>query len=231
MADREHPGRYEVTDQQIQAVLDRVQRSFPAIVVKYDAQNFRAEVQPAIRIRASNGQQITPDVVEIPVKWPSWGGVSIVGKLVPGDEVLVECMDRNWRPWLLAGGIVDDVSIGGRQAGYAVAKPAQVSDGRRPDPLGAGEAVRVGMNDGSSTIVLMDTGQVRIQSSDVRLGSSLSPTLPVARDTDDVVAAAALVAWGNAIATFTGGAVPNPWVLGVTPVGDVKATSTEVTST
>jgi len=231
MADRENPGRYDVTNEQIEAAFDRAQRSFPGIVARYDAQTLRAEIQPAIRIRTANGQQITPTTVKIPVEWPSWGDIAIQGKLEPGDEVLVECMDRNWNAWLLAGGVVDYNAIGGRQAGYAVAKPAQVSDGRRPTPLGPDEAVRIGRKDGSSTVVLMDDGQVRIQSSDVRLGSSLGTPLPVARDTDDVVAATALVTWGNALAAFTGGVVPNPWVLGVTPVGDVKASSTEVEST
>jgi hypothetical protein len=231
MADSETPGRYEVTEGQINTALERVQRSFPAIVVSYDAQTMRAEVQPALRIRSKNGQQTTPTVVTIPVDWMSWGDHVIQGVLTQGDEVIVECMDRNWLAWLEAGGVADYNAIGGRQAGYAVAKPRQLSSGKRPGPLGAGEAVKIGKRDGSSTVLLMADGQVRIQSGDVRLGSSAGVPLAVARDTDDVVAATALVSWGAALATFTAGAVPNPWVLGVTPVGDVAASSTEVTST
>jgi hypothetical protein len=229
MADKENPGRYEVTEGQINTALERVQRSFPAIVVSYDAQTMRAEVQPALRIRSKNGQQTTPTVVTIPVAWPSWGEFVIQGVLSKGDEVLVECMDRNWLAWLEAGGVADYNAIGGRQAGYAVAKPRQLSSGKRPGPLGAGEAVKIGKRDGSSTVLLMADGQVRIQSGDVRLGSSAGVPLAVARDGDNVLAGAALFAWGNALFGATG--VANPWTQGVTPVGDVDASSTEVTST
>ena len=105
-----------------------------------------------------------------------------------------------------------------------------MSNGRRPGPLGAGETARVGRKDGSSTVIIMDSGQLRVQSDDVRLGSSTGLPLAVARHTDDVVAAATLFAWGAAIAASPA-AVPNPWVQGVTPVGDIKASSTEVEST
>jgi hypothetical protein len=230
MADKEKPGRYEVTKAQIDTAFDRAQRSFPAIVVSYDGQTMRAEVQPAIRIRSKNGQQTTPTVVTIPVDWMSWGDHVIQGVLTQGDEVLVECMDRNWLAWLESGGVADYNAIGGRQAGYAVAKPRQLSNGKRPGPLGAGEAVKIGKRDGSSTVVLMADGQVRIQSSDVRLGSTGGATAPVARDSDNVLIAATMKTWADALAVATG--VVNPWVAGPTlPIGTVNASTTEVTST
>lgn len=169
MPDRDKPGRYEVTNQQIQAALERAQRSFPGIVVKYDAQTLRAEVQPALRIRTSRGQQVTPSTVVIPVAWPSWGEFGLQGKLSPGDEVIVECMDRNWLAWLSSGGVADYNAIGGRQAGYAVAKPMQVSDARRPTPLGPGEELRFGRKDGLATVVVTNDGRIRLQGVDVEL--------------------------------------------------------------
>ena len=229
MADRANPDRYQVTNEQIKAVLERRQRSFPGIVVSYDAQTMRATVQPALRIRSANGQQTTPKSVQLPVAWPSWGEIVIQGKLAPGDEVIVECQDRNWLAWLQQGGVVDYNAIGGAQAGYAIAKPTQVSDGRRPQALGPGEAVRVGRRDGSSTVVIMDDGQLRVQSTDVRLGSAVGLPLAVARDNDPISAGAVLFAWGAALTVATG--VPNPWTQGVTPVGSIDASTTEVTST
>jgi hypothetical protein len=195
MADKETPGRYEVTEGQINTALERVQRSFPAIVVSYDAQTMRAEVQPALRIRSKNGQQTTPTVVTIPVDWMSWGDHVIQGVLTQGDEVVVECMDRNWLAWLEAGGVADYNAIGGRQAGYAVAKPRQLSSGKRPGPLGAGEAVKIGRRDGLTTVVLMSDGRVRIQATEVEmtagagfsdfltsLHTSIAGWVPVAND-------------------------------------------------
>jgi hypothetical protein len=62
----------------------------------------------------------------------------------------------------------------------------------------------------------------------VELGSAAAPKVPVARDGDSVLCGATLFAWGNALSAATG--VPNPWTLSVTPVGDVQASSTEVSS-
>jgi len=238
VADPENPDRFGVTAAQIELALARSQRCFPAIVVSYDEETMRAEVQPALRIRgAKTGSQTTPTVVTIPVAWPSWGDFVIQGVLEPGDEVLVECVDRNWLAWLQAGGVVDYNAIGGRQAGYAVARPLALSNGKAPGKLGQGEAVKIGKRDGSATVVIMADGQVRVQASDVRLGSSVGAPLAVGRDTDPVTMLAVITTFFTQVAAVLN--APGP-VIGapatITPIvtttiGTIAATSTEVTST
>ncbi len=231
MPDNDQPSDIDVHSVAIASVLDRFQCSFPGLVVEAADSQGRVKVQPAIRIRARNGQQLTPKVVLLPVEWPSWGGgaYGVQGKLAVGDEVLVRCQDKNWLAWLEVGGEVDDRAIGGHQSGYAVATPVQLSKPRRLDPLPASVAMQVGTTDGQTTVVLGEDGSISVQSGNVRLGSSASPALPVVRDTDPVDTNAAFTAWRTAMEAAVLPVVVPPLI--GTAIGRSAATSTEVTST
>lgn len=219
MANPDDPTENDTIRAEIRAAKSRWDNEFPAIVESYDEQTLRATVQPAIRIRAKSGQQITPSPVTIPVEWISWGPHVFQGKLVKGDEVIVECMDKNWNTWLLTGGVVDDVAIGGSSAGYAVAKPRQLSTVNRPTPLAPGEEIKIGRKDGLTTVTLLSDGTIKLAGVDVELtaGAGLSQFLtvlhtaigvwvPIAND-GGAALQAALAGW-LALTPPTGGAPP-----------------------
>jgi len=230
MSGADQPSAIDVHRVAIAATLARFQCCFIGIVTQPEGPDGRVVVQPAIMIATKSGQQVPASPVTIPVAWPSWGGIVIQGKLSVGDEVLVECQDRNWLSWLESGGVVPYTGTGGHQAGYATATPAQLSAPNRPPPLPATTLMLIGTKDGATTIVLGVDGSVSVQSSIVRIGASTSPALPVARDLDTITPGAALFTWAAALTVATG--VPNPWTAGVGPsVGTVSATSVEVTST
>ncbi len=232
MPNNDDPSEIDIHAVAMASALDRFQCSFPAIVTQAANALGRVTVQPAIRIRSRNGQQLTPKAVVIPVAWPSWQGYVMQGRLAPGDEVLVRCQDKNWLAWLESGGVIDDTAIGGHQSGYAVAEPIQLSKARMPGPLPAGTALRIGTTDGATTVVFGDDGSIGVQSGAVRLGASASPALPVARDSDPVSQSASLEAFMSAVAGFINAAVPGTVVFPVAdPIGAVSATSVEVTST
>jgi hypothetical protein len=233
MANNDQPTDANVHTVAILSVLDRWQCSFPGIVAQVADLEGRVLVQPAIRIPARNGQQVTPRPVLIPVAWPSWGVYGFQGVLAVGDEVLVRCQDKNWLAWLVTGGQVDDVAIGGHQSGYAVAEPVQLSKPRRLPPLPTGTALRIGTKDGSTTVVFGVDGSISVQSGNVRLGAAATaPALAVARDTDAVDTNVAFTTWRTNVeaGVLAGGGGVVPPLVG-TAIGTVDASSTEVTST
>ena len=232
MSGADQPSAIDVHRVAIAATLARFQCSFPGIVTSAEGPDGRVGVQPAIMIATKAGQQIPAKPITIPVAWPSWGGIAIQGKLGVGDEVIVECMDRNWLSWLQSGGVVPYTGTGGHQAGYAVAKPVQSSTPNRPSPLPPSTLMLIGTKDGATTIVMGADGSVSVQSSIVRIGASTSPALPVARDLDPANTTAAFTTWRTAVEAgvlAAGGGVVPP-LIGLA-VGTVSASSTEVTST
>jgi len=221
MSGADQPSAIDVHRVAIAATLARFQCSFPGIVTSAEGPDGRVGVQPAIMIATKAGQQIPAKPITIPVAWPSWGGIVIQGKLGVGDEVIVECMDRNWLSWLQSGGVVPYTGTGGHQAGYAVARPVQSSTPNRPSPLPASVALRIGRKDSLTTIVLGVDGSITLQGTDVALtaGAGLSQFLttlqlgvsawvPVPND-GGAALKVALAAW-LALTPPTGGPVPPP---------------------
>lgn len=230
MSGKDNPTDYEVITATFEASISRRQSEFPGLVVAPLLLDGRVNVQPAIMIPASNGQQTPAKIVTIPIAWPSWGDIVIQGKLSVGDEVLVECMDKNWLAWLEVGGVSPDLAPGGHQSGYAVASPVQVSKVRRPIALDVATKLLVGTRDGTSTVVYGEDGSISVQSALVRLGAATTPTaLPVARDTDPVNTNAAFTTWRTAMEAAVLPVVVPPLI--GTAIGTSSATSTEVTST
>ena len=204
--------------------------TMPAIVQSYDREAVTADIKLAVRLKDRiSGVSYEPSIITVPVGWPVMFGGRIVvqGELEQGDEVVLHATDANILAWLTSGGIVDG-SGPGRKLGSSWAEPRALSQPRRAAAGASGEFI-IGRPDGTATIVTTASGpgQVRIQSGDVQLGAS-DPKKAVGRDGDNVLCGETLFTWGAALAPATG--VPNPWTQSVTPVGDIQATSTEVTS-
>jgi len=208
--------------------------NWPAIVESYDAARGLATVHPAIRNKdRTTGKAYDMGPYRVPVLWHRAGEGVDDGHLVEGDEVLLVPCTPTFGAWLLAGGTQDGAGAGA-VLGNAFAVPMGASSKRRPSPPPVG-TMRRGRPDGTATVLVDVTSEaparsIKIQAPSVSLGSASLPKKKVGRDGDPVLADPVLVAWGAAIATFTGGAIPNPWTP-ATPVGAVQATSTEVEST
>ena len=209
---------------------------WPAIVESYNAASGMATVHPAIRVKdRTTGKAYDLGPYRVPVLWHRAGEGVDDGHLVEGDEVLLIPCTPTFGAWLLAGGTQDGAGAGA-VLGNAFAVPMAASSKRRPSPPPVG-TMRRGRPDGTAT-VLMDVGallptgrSIKVQAPSVSLGSAVLPKKKVARDGDPVLCGSTLFAWGQAIDTFTIGVIPNPWVQGVTVVGTVQASSTEVEST
>lgn len=82
----------------------------PARVVNYNPEAGTATVQPDIglRIRVPDSDTFrtiqAPQVEEVPVLWPVWGGsqFGIVGRLAPGDRVTLVMSDKSLDEWKLS---------------------------------------------------------------------------------------------------------------------------------
>ena len=166
---RNNPTPTSVIQAGTAAALSRFQCSFPAICTTPESADNRVTVQPAIRIASKRGQQTDPKPVTIPVKWLSWGPFVIQGKLTVGDEVMVECRDKNWNAWLEEGGVVDDTQEGGHQSGYAHACPVMTSNAQRPGVNPAGVGLRIGRKDSLTTVEIRSDGSIKLAATDVTL--------------------------------------------------------------
>lgn len=201
---------------------------WPAIVDSYDPATGQAVVLTTPRVREYASEKVyEPSPISVPVVWFGSASVAIDTELVQGDEVLLIPCAPSIRAWLTQGGLTDGTGPG-RSLGDSVAFPVRLSGPRRPGAPGV--RLRVGDSSGSGAVLInVDAGgEVRVQAASVSLGAEVSPKKPVGRDGDNTLAGAALFAWGTALAGATG--VPNPWTQGVTPVGALQATSTEVES-
>ena len=78
--------------------------SFPGTVQSYDQAKQTATIQPVVarRYRLSDGEIHTepmPVIAEVPVLFPSGGGMSITWPLVGGDPVTVVIAERSLAEW------------------------------------------------------------------------------------------------------------------------------------
>lgn len=102
----------EVIRRAIEARLSRVWTAIPGIVQSFNRAKLTIEVQPTIngRLKSTAGVWSSfplPKLVDVPVVFPSGGGVSLVFDLAAGDEVLVIFSSRCIDDWWAQGGVGD----------------------------------------------------------------------------------------------------------------------------
>lgn len=153
-----------------------VRTAIPATVVAYNPAKLRAAVQPARRGKVSDQSFDLPPIPEAPVLWPRFGGVAIVGNLLPGDPVLLIVSDRELDGWLLTGAPYDPESPRRHDLTDAMVLPMPPSPVNRPLTVGsAGAETYFGREDGQASVSFTNTpapGAVTVEGqAAVRLGS------------------------------------------------------------
>jgi hypothetical protein len=201
------PPWADVIAEAVRAGCAKVHTSFPATVVAYDPTTQKATVQPALRSRIDDPlldrerPELTPPppINNVPVVWPSGGGVaspwSLHGPLAPGDPVTVLVAERSTDEWRTLGA-VDNTPLDARR--FDLSDAVAIPGGRSfnpsapTGPLGvgavdpvaavlAGTLVKLG---GSTAIEALVTGTTFI-------ADLLVFVIALKASTDPVVSAAA----------------------------------------
>ena len=68
---------------------------FPAVVVSFDRAKGRAEVQPAITMTTTAGEQVERSAISVPVHYPGGGGFLLSFPLKQGDTGWLLCSDED----------------------------------------------------------------------------------------------------------------------------------------
>ena len=137
-----------------------------AKVLKYDATKQRCDLQPEVRQpkydeSGTRTAKQVPVLVDVPVAWPRFGGFRIVGRLNPGDRVLVEFMEHSLDRWKPNGGDVDPADDRRFHIADAVAIPG-VADAAHVLSNAPTDRMSIGADSGAT---------IEIHDGEVRLGS------------------------------------------------------------
>lgn len=102
-----------ITKQGIEARLLDLHTAMPGIIVSFNSATQLCAVQPAIRriMKVDDGEQeiLTPvdipQLINVPVNFPSGGGYSLTFPVSAGDEVLIVFCERAIDDWYINGGV------------------------------------------------------------------------------------------------------------------------------
>ncbi len=175
MTDR--PTEVDWAERLARDIKSGVRTALPGDVVKYTPATSRAAVQPARRGKVSGQSFDLPQIPAAPVLWPRFGGVVLVGNLLPGDPVLIVVSDRELDSWLLTGGPYDPKSGRRHEFTDAMVLPAPPSPVNRPIKVGgSGAQTYFGREDGQASIAFTNApapGSTTIEGqSGIRLGTA-----------------------------------------------------------
>ncbi len=207
-------------------------------IIKYNKAKQRADVQPAIQCRTTDGKVLTlPPIVDAPVYWPRGGGWRLHWSLKPGDTVAVAIADRALDSWLSQGGVVTPQDIRRHAITDGIVYPGIATDKNPQLNVGPLTDAVLGREDGSVEIRLSELGgMILAVATTLKLGGS-GASLGVARTTDptslngaDIAALAALAAVHNAAVPggpmlAGGSAIPVPTGIGSITAGSAKVLS------
>lgn len=85
--------------------MTNVHTAFPGVVVKYDKDTRRADIQPSIKRKLPSGEYIDfPVIPDVPVLFPGTKQYTVCFPLEKDDEVLCICMERGTDAWRDTGG-------------------------------------------------------------------------------------------------------------------------------
>ena len=160
-------------------VLSRVRTVVPASIVSY-AGGF-ATVQIARRGRDREGRPYQiPPIERVPVAWPRFAGVSIVGEYLPGAEILLGIADRSLDAWIETGTVHDAESDRMFSLTDAIVLFGVGSSKANPLPTTAGSLL-IGRDDGSAVvrISLPHAGPpvVELEAAEIKLGKIATEAL------------------------------------------------------
>lgn len=160
-------------------VLSRVRTIVPASIVSYAGG--LATVQIARRGRDREGRAyVIPPIECVPVAWPRFGGMSIVGELLPKDEVLLGIADRSLDAWIETGAQHDAESDRMFALTDAIVLFGVGSSKARPLPATAGSLL-IGRDDGSARVrISMAAGGppvVELEAAEIKLGAVATEAL------------------------------------------------------
>ena len=139
--------------------------SMPGAVIAYYPTTQTADVQPMVndpRLDLDSGKILFEPwlpILQVPVMWPRFGGMTVCGFLEPNDQVILEAFDLDPGPWRRGGKSVkpvdpDDVRrLGGN---YWRANPTDLTGPIASAPVAPG--VVVGLDGGLAQLVITATG-------------------------------------------------------------------------
>lgn len=85
----------------IEQALSEVHTTVPGRIVSYDAATNRAVVQPVLPKMLADGRTLNaPNIVSVPMVWPSMGGATFSMPVTAGDGVMLHFASRSLEGWL-----------------------------------------------------------------------------------------------------------------------------------
>lgn len=195
----------------IRSALENLHTSFPARVVRYDADLQQVDVQPLVKHRRTteNGEVVAdrlPVIVCMPIMFPRMGSYAITGPIAAGEDgetVLVQCTEESLEVWLSRGGEVDPLDTRRNHLTDAVALVG-LRDFAHAAPARPNDRMTVGKDNGL---------QLHIDGSKIRIGTD------VAMDLDAVALASKVEQMGNDLRSFMESHVHNAGGLTSPPMG------------
>ena len=92
-------------EENFEYLMTNVHTAFPGVVVKYDSDTRRADIQPSIKRKLPSGEFVDfPVIPDVPVLFPGTKKYTVCYPLEKDDEVLCICMERGTDSWRDAGG-------------------------------------------------------------------------------------------------------------------------------
>lgn len=149
----DRPTEVDTYEQLRADIVAGVRTALPGIVKAYDPAKRTAMVQPARRGKATTGVFDLSPISAAPVLWPRFGGFVMVGKLNPGDPVLVVVSDRELDQWLLTGAPYDPKTTRRHELTDAMVLPSPPGPSTKPITVGsAGAELYIGREDGTAGV-------------------------------------------------------------------------------
>lgn len=204
------PSEVDTFEAVIAAIADGTRTLEAGIVVSYDPARRRAQVQPAAMRATPDGQPYPLSVLpSCPVIWPRFGNMVQIGRLNPGDEVLLAVCSRPIDGFLATGAPYPPTIKRRHSLSDAVVICGLSSDVRPITQGSLGAEFYTGREDGTAyTSIPTDIpGVIEVEgATQVRLGAAA--TQPVVHGT---TLAAAFTAYTGAISTaFSAWALVEP---------------------
>ena len=85
--------------------MGNVHTAFPGVVVKYDKDTRRADIQPSVKRKLPSGEFVDlPVIPDLPVLFPGTKQYTVCYPLEKDDEVLCVCSERGTDAWRDSGG-------------------------------------------------------------------------------------------------------------------------------
>lgn len=165
--------RLNDSEEALQAALDgnqsNIWTSLPGVIVSYAPAAMTVVVQPTIQgnYRGIDGTTVLvtmPLLVDVPVLFPSGGGLTLTFPIEAGDECLVWFAARCIDGWWQSGGVQAPMEFRMHDLsdGFALVGPRSQPRVLNPPPVTTGAQLRT--DDGLTTVELGGNGALRITS-------------------------------------------------------------------